>query len=109
MATKERMSSLQLRVLIIEDLHRADAASLDLLARVVEEIARCRLLIVATIPLPPGAAVPRVDTHLPYLLGHRNCERIFIERSPQHPSTRATRPLRGELPFGEQSVISKFH
>lgn len=76
-----RSASKDLRVLIIEDLHRADAASLELLARVVEEIARCRLLIVATVPLPPGSAAPRADTCLPYLLGHRNCERIFLPGS----------------------------
>ena len=74
-----RSATARPRLLIIEDIHRADAASLGQLGAVVEELARARLMIIATLPLTRGHVAPRGDTCLPYLLGHRNCDRVFIE------------------------------
>ena len=64
-------------VLVFDDLHRADAASLELLAQIVGELRRTRLLIIAT--LRDGHEARRAETHLAYALGHRNCERIVLE------------------------------
>lgn len=67
-------------VLVLDDLHRADAASLELLNLLLDEIARSRLLVIATLRSAPGRRTPRPDTSLPQVLGHRNCERIALER-----------------------------
>ncbi len=67
-------------VLVLDDLHRADAASIELLGYLVDEIAHLRIMIVATLRHAPGRRSPRPDTHLPYVLGHRNCDRIALER-----------------------------
>ncbi|MEY4509880.1 MAG: hypothetical protein RLZZ450_2002 [Pseudomonadota bacterium] len=67
-------------LLVLDDLHRADGASLELLGQLVDELAHARILIVATLRHSPGRPSPRTDTHLPYVLAHRNCERIALER-----------------------------
>lgn len=66
-------------VLVLEDLHRADAASIELLSHFLDEVARTRILIIATARWSRGAP-PRPDTHLPRVLGHRNAERIALDR-----------------------------
>ena len=67
-------------LIVLDDLHRADAASLELLSLLVDEIARARLLIVATLRPIPGRASPRSEGFLSHVLGHRNCERVSLER-----------------------------
>ena len=67
-------------VLVLDDLHRADAGSIELLSYLADEIARSRILVVATLRHPPGRSAPRPETQLPYVLGHRNCERIALLR-----------------------------
>ncbi|MET0341398.1 MAG: AAA family ATPase [Polyangiales bacterium] len=67
-------------VLVLDDLHRADAASLELLSYLIDEIAHSRILIIATLRHASGRRAPRPETHLPYVLGHRNCERIALDR-----------------------------
>jgi DNA-binding winged helix-turn-helix (wHTH) protein len=69
-------------VLVIDDLHRADAASLELLGQLLDEIAHTRILVLATMRYSAGEAA-RSATRLPYVLGHRNCERIVLERLQQ--------------------------
>jgi eukaryotic-like serine/threonine-protein kinase len=66
-------------LLVIDDLHRADAASLELFGQLLDEIARTRIFVVATMRHGAGGAV-RSATRLPYVLGHRNCDRIMLER-----------------------------
>jgi DNA-binding winged helix-turn-helix (wHTH) protein len=66
-------------LLVLEDLHRADAASIELLSHLLDEIARTRILIVATARWSRGAP-PRPETHLPRVLGHRNSERLLLQR-----------------------------
>jgi len=66
-------------VLVLDDLHRADAASLELLSLLLDEIARSSILVIATLRHTQGRA-PRPETHLPQVLGHRNCERITLDR-----------------------------
>ncbi|MET0342401.1 MAG: AAA family ATPase [Polyangiales bacterium] len=64
-------------LLVLEDLHRADEASLELLHHLLDEIMRKRILIVATLRTPEAQGAP---ARLPLVLGHRNCERIVLER-----------------------------
>lgn len=65
-------------VLVLEDLHRADAASLEVLSLLVDEVARSRILVLATVrSLATGRAV-RPSTALPYILGHQNAERFVL-------------------------------
>ncbi len=62
-------------VLIVDDLHRADAASLELVHYWADEIAAASVLLVATArtaPAPPGGS------HLAHVLGHRNCSHIAL-------------------------------
>ncbi|HKP62727.1 MAG TPA: AAA family ATPase [Polyangiales bacterium] len=66
-------------LLVIDDLHRADAASLELLGQLLDEISRTRIFVVATMRHGAGGAA-RSATRLPYVLGHRNCDRVVLER-----------------------------
>jgi len=67
-------------VLVLDDLHRADAASLELLGSMIDALTHARILIVVNLRHAPGSRAPRPDTRLPYVLGHRSCERIVLER-----------------------------
>jgi DNA-binding winged helix-turn-helix (wHTH) protein/tetratricopeptide (TPR) repeat protein len=67
-------------VLVLDDLHRADSASLELLSQVVDEIGQMRVLVVATLRNVRGRPGHPLESHLPYVLSHRNCERITLER-----------------------------
>jgi DNA-binding winged helix-turn-helix (wHTH) protein len=66
-------------VLVLDDLHRADAASIELLGLLLDELAQRPLLVLATLRAPGGRA-PRPETQLPRVLGHRNCEVIALDR-----------------------------
>ena len=67
-------------VLVLEDLHRADAGSIELLSQLLDEISRARILVVATVRHARARGPLRPETHLPRVLGHRNSERIGLER-----------------------------
>jgi DNA-binding winged helix-turn-helix (wHTH) protein len=67
-------------VMVLDDLHRADAASLELLSYLVDRIARTRLFLVASVRPAEQGGIPRPETPLARVLGHRNCERIALER-----------------------------
>lgn len=66
-------------LMVLDDLHRADAASIELLSALVDQVARTSMLVVATLRTAAGGKPPRPETHLPYVLGHRNCQRIILE------------------------------
>ncbi|MDD9971292.1 MAG: AAA family ATPase [Myxococcales bacterium] len=66
--------------LVLDDLHRADATSLELLDMMLDEIGHTRILLLCTVRQAEGGAVRRPDTHLPAILGHRNCERLPLAR-----------------------------
>ena len=66
-------------VVVLEDLHRADAASLKVLNLLIDEIGRARLLLLATVRDAPGGRVLRPNTPLPYVLGHSNTERLLLK------------------------------
>jgi len=63
-------------VIVLDDLHRADLASVELLAQVVDALSRTRLLLLVTARSHAGQAL---EPHLSYALGHRNCERFVLE------------------------------
>lgn len=67
-------------VLVFDDLHRADAASLELLSMLADEIARTRILVVATLRDTASTRAQRAESYLPLVLGHRNCQRVELER-----------------------------
>jgi DNA-binding winged helix-turn-helix (wHTH) protein len=67
-------------VIMLDDLHRADEASIELLSLLVDQVARSNILVVATLRTASGGKPPRPETKLPYLLGHRNCLRLTLER-----------------------------
>ncbi|MEY4512069.1 MAG: hypothetical protein RLZZ450_4191 [Pseudomonadota bacterium] len=66
-------------LLILEDLHRADASTVELLHFWVESISRARVLLVGTVRSTErrgGAA----SAELAAVLGHRNCMRVPLQR-----------------------------
>ncbi|HEX6240021.1 MAG TPA: AAA family ATPase, partial [Polyangiales bacterium] len=67
-------------LIVLDDLHRADAASIELLSVLVDQVARTGILLVATLRPAAGGKPPRPETQLPYVLGHRNCQRIALDR-----------------------------
>jgi hypothetical protein len=67
-------------VLMLDDLHRADAASLEFLRYFIDEIARTRLLLLFTLREPHSELSARAQADLAHVLGHRNCERIPLAR-----------------------------
>jgi DNA-binding winged helix-turn-helix (wHTH) protein len=73
------------RLLVLDDLHRADAASLEFLCRFVDRIARTNVLLVCT--LRPVASSSGSSADLAYVKGHCNCQRIELERLGEEPVT----------------------
>ncbi|MET0340144.1 MAG: AAA family ATPase [Polyangiales bacterium] len=70
-------------LLVLDDLHRADAASLELLRMWVDQVSRTRVLLVCTMRNAESRhSASRAD--LSYLRGHRNCLRIPVERLAEH-------------------------
>ena len=64
-------------LLIIDDLHRADPATVEFLRYFVDEIANTRVVLSLTVRT--GEHDPQLD----YVLGHRNTRRIALERLTQ--------------------------
>lgn len=69
-------------LLILDDVHRADAASLELLRHWVDRIARTRVLLVCTMR-DAESRFASSQADLSYLKSHRNCLRIALERLPR--------------------------
>jgi hypothetical protein len=67
-------------LLVLDDLQGADAASLELLSHLLDRIARLPLLVVATLRATQAGLPERSDPLLARILGHRNCERIALDR-----------------------------
>ena len=65
-------------VLVLDNLHRADPASLELLSYFIDEIPRTRLVVVATLRNKTGTG--RLPEALARVLGHRNATRISLPR-----------------------------
>jgi eukaryotic-like serine/threonine-protein kinase len=69
------------RVIVLDDLHCADSASLELLCQLLAEIGRTRILVIATLRNVPG--IPGSEALLRQVMGHRNCERLLLDRLPE--------------------------
>jgi predicted ATPase len=92
-------SRLKPLLLILDNLHWTDSASLSALTYLADELARDRILIVATLRYEHHAADARRD--VVRLWNHRNCQRIELGRlSPVH----VTEYVRAH--FGEDSLDS---
>ncbi len=65
-------------VLVLDDLHRADTASLELLRYWLDELSRTKLLLIAT--LRTADAAPGAAGQLAQIRGHRNTKRFTLER-----------------------------
>jgi DNA-binding winged helix-turn-helix (wHTH) protein len=64
--------------LVIDDLHWADAATLELLRFWIDRCPRTRVVFVGALRDVDAEAQP--NRHLSELLGHRNCQRIALTR-----------------------------
>jgi DNA-binding winged helix-turn-helix (wHTH) protein len=67
----------QTSVLVLDDVHQADTATLELLRYLIDEIAQCRILVLATMRSPAAAAS---GVNLRQLVAHRNCVSELLER-----------------------------
>ncbi|MET0343724.1 MAG: AAA family ATPase [Polyangiales bacterium] len=67
-------------ILVLEDLHRADATSLEVMSLLADEIGRSRILVIATVRDSASGRAVRPSTPLPAILGHTNAERIILKR-----------------------------
>lgn len=67
-------------LLIIDDLHRADGASLELLHHLLDGIADSRLLVIATLRHGRGRRPQRPGTQLASVLSHPNAEHAALTR-----------------------------
>jgi DNA-binding winged helix-turn-helix (wHTH) protein len=65
---------------IIEDLHRADAATLELLLYLLGDIAHQHIVVVATVRATASSSAGAERARLAQALGDSNCERIGLER-----------------------------
>jgi DNA-binding winged helix-turn-helix (wHTH) protein len=65
-------------VLVLDDLHRADAASLELLHSWIDQLPRMRILLLAAFPRIEEAR-SGVRAQLAYLHGHRNVARLMLK------------------------------
>jgi DNA-binding winged helix-turn-helix (wHTH) protein len=72
------VSEQQTCVLVLDDLHRADAASLELLCAWIDQLPRTRVLLLAAFPRMEDARSD-VRAQLAYLHGHRNVARLTLE------------------------------
>ena len=91
---------------MLEDLHRADAASLELLSHLLDEIAHMRVLIVATLRPAETRRAARALGRLPQVLGHRNCERVVLERLREADVTSYLGQLLGDLDGGSARLCT---
>jgi predicted ATPase len=80
-------------VIVLEDLHRADAASLELLGLMLDELAHMRILVVATLRPKSAGRSQRSERYLSEVVGHRNCERIVLERLTQEDVSHYVRAM----------------
>jgi DNA-binding winged helix-turn-helix (wHTH) protein len=71
-------SEQQTCVLVLDDLHRADAASLELLHSWIDQLPRMRILLLAAFPRIEDAR-RGVRAQLAYLHGHRNSARLKLK------------------------------
>ncbi len=69
-------------LLVLDDLHRADVASLQLLHYWIDELARAPILLLGTMRRSADWRAPTRPL-LSRVLGHRNCTRIEIDRLSQ--------------------------
>jgi DNA-binding winged helix-turn-helix (wHTH) protein len=70
-------------LLVIEDLHRADVSSLELLLHVLDDLPRQHVMVVATARRYHGPQSEAVHKHLARVLGHPCCARIPLDRLPE--------------------------
>jgi predicted ATPase len=72
------VSEQQTCVIVLDDLHRADTASLALLCSLIDQLPRTRVLLLAAFPRLEDARSD-VRAQLAYLHGHRNVARLTLE------------------------------
>lgn len=92
-------------LLVLDDLHWADAASLRLLAYLAPEISHLGLLVLVTLR---NTETPPTDPRLAATLGHRNCEYLELERLTELEVAEYTALRLGTAePEVSQAVFSK--
>lgn len=88
-------------VLVLEDLHSADAASLELVLHLLDALAEQRVMLVATLRHAQPAMREVVRARLDAVLAHRSCERITLQRL-REPDVRSY--VLGLLGAGEEKL-----
>jgi eukaryotic-like serine/threonine-protein kinase len=83
------------RLIVVEDVHWADAATLRLLTHLVKQIGKLPLMILVTVRNTQMPKDERSRRSLDYVLGHRDCTRIELERLSRQDVYDYTRSLLG--------------
>jgi tetratricopeptide (TPR) repeat protein len=78
--TVAKMCAIEPRLIVLEDVHWADAATLRLLAHLVKQVGQLPLMLVLTVRDTQLPKDERTRRSLDYVLGHRDCTRIKLER-----------------------------
>lgn len=101
----EKRASAQPQLIMLEDVHWADAASLKLLSHLVSTVTQHKLLIVLTVrdtQLPEDGRRRRVLDHI---LGHRDCTRLALTRLSRADIDAYVQTLLGNLDARVAEVV----
>lgn len=93
--TVAKMCAIEPRVVVLEDVHWADAATLRLLAHLVKQVGQLPLMLVLTVRDTQLPKDERTRRSLDYVLGHRDCTRLKLERLSRQDVLEYSRALLG--------------
>jgi len=103
--TVAKMCAIAPRVIVLEDVHWADAATLRLLAHLVKQVGQLPLMLVLTVRDTQLPKEERTRRSLDYVLGHRDCTRIKLERLSRQDVVEYSRALLGAKSEGWADAV----
>lgn len=94
--TVAKMCAIEPRLVVLEDVHWADAATLRLLAHLAKMVAQLPLVLVITVRDTQFPKEERGRRSLDYVLGHRDCRRLTLERLTRQDVCEYSRAMLGD-------------
>jgi eukaryotic-like serine/threonine-protein kinase len=98
--TVAKMCAIEPRLIVLEDVHWADAATLRLLTHLVKMVGQLPLVLLVTVRDTQLPKDERTRRSLDYVLGHRDCTRIKLERLTRQDVNDYSRALLGSKANG---------